>query len=460
MEITKMNKKQYDNDGASLYMNGTYPKKPMKLLVVEDSRTQAEYLRHILENEGYRVVLAANGLEALEQIKIDRPALVLSDIIMPEMDGYELCRRIRSDAAMASIPVILVTQLFDPVDVIKGLEAGADNIIIKPFEPQHVYSRIHSVLQMLSRPDPDGRSGTGIEVSFADSNHTITAGRLQILTILLSTYDLAVRKNTELLETHERLNAVNEELQVTVEKLQQVNDDLFKENAERKKVEDALEKANKKLQLMASITRHDLLNQLMALHEYIELALVEKNAEPEKAWKYILTADGIVNQTVNTVRFTGDYQKVGIKSAVWHNVSTLIDNSLKHTSLGTVKLDNSVPVEIELYADPLIEKVFSNLIENAVRYGGISMTTIRFSYGCKNNTCTIICEDNGTGIPADEKEKIFTYGFGKNTGLGLFLSREILNITGITIKETGDPHRGARFEITCPPATIRSPEKS
>ncbi|MDP3562890.1 MAG: response regulator, partial [Methanoregula sp.] len=268
-------------------MNSAVPKSPMKLLVVEDSRTQAEYLRHILENEGYRVVLAANGLEALEQIRIDRPTLVLSDIIMPEMDGYELCRRIRSDAAIATIPVILVTQLFDPVDVIKGLEAGADNFIIKPFEPQHVYSRIHSVLQTLARPDPDGRSRTGIEVSFANSNHTITASRLQVLTILLSTYDLAVKKNAELLETHERLNAVNEELQVTVEKLRLANDDLFRENAERKKVEDALEKANKKLQLMASITRHDLLNQLMALHEYIELALLTKNTEPERAWNHI-----------------------------------------------------------------------------------------------------------------------------------------------------------------------------
>jgi two-component system, sensor histidine kinase and response regulator len=437
-------------------MNSEIPKSPMKLLVVEDSRTQAEYLRHILENEGYRVVLAVNGLEALEQIRIDRPALVLSDIIMPEMDGYELCRRIRSDAALATIPVILVTQLFDPVDVIKGLEAGADNFIIKPFEPQHVYSRIHSVLQTLARPDPDGRSSTGIEVSFANSNHTITASRLQVLTILLSTYDLAVKKNAELLETHERLNAVNEELQVTVEKLRLANDDLFRENAERRKVEDALEKANKKLQLMASITRHDLLNQLMALHEYIELALLTKNSEPERAWNHITMADGIVNQTVNTVRFTGDYQKVGIKSAVWQSVRSMIDNSLKHTSLGTVKLDNSVPAEIELYADPLVEKVFFNLVDNAMRYGGKTMTGIRFSYACKNDTCTIICEDDGNGVSADEKEKIFSYGFGKNTGLGLFLSREILNITGITIKETGELHKGARFEINCPQATIRT----
>jgi K+-sensing histidine kinase KdpD len=125
-----------------------------------------------------------------------------------------------------------------------------------------------------------------------------------------------------------------------------------------------------------------------------------------------------------------------------------------------VKLENSIPEEIELYADPLIEKVFSNLIENAMRYGGKSMTAIRFSYGCNNNTCTIICEDDGNGVATDEKEKIFMYGFGKNTGLGLFLSREILNITGISIKETGEHHKGARFEIICPQATIRLIQKS
>jgi DNA-binding response OmpR family regulator len=441
-------------------MNGTIPKGPMKLLVVEDSRTQAEYLRHILENEGYRVVLASNGLEALEQIRIDRPALVLSDIIMPGMDGYELCRTIRSDAALASIPVILVTQLFDPVDVIKGLEAGADNFIIKPFEARHVNSRIQAVIQMLARPDPDTRSGTGIEVSFASSNHTITAGRLQILTILLSTYELAVKKNNELLETQERLNAVNDELQVAVEKLKLANTDLFNENTERKKVEGALEKANKKLQLMASITRHDLLNQLTALHEFIELALLTKTSDSEKAWNHVVTADGIINQTVSTVQFTGDYQNVGIKSAVWKNVHALINNSSKHTSPGKIKLENAVPSEIELYADPLIEKVFSNLIDNAIRYGGESITTIRLYFEGKNGSYTIICKDDGAGIAADEKEKIFSYGFGKNTGLGLFLSREILNITGITIKETGEPGKGARFEITCPNETIRSTERS
>src|SRR5512136_355959 len=118
----------------------------MKILVVEDSRTQAESLRYILEKKGYTVTLATNGSDALEQIRAGRPDLVLTDIVMPEMDGYELCHRIKTEGALSSLPVIMVTQLFDPVDVVKGLESGADNFIIKPYEPQDIDSRIQNVM--------------------------------------------------------------------------------------------------------------------------------------------------------------------------------------------------------------------------------------------------------------------------------------------------------------------------
>jgi two-component system sensor histidine kinase/response regulator len=118
----------------------------MKILVVEDSRTQAESLRYILEKKGYGVALATNGRDAIEQIGTSRPDLVLTDIVMPEMDGYELCRRIKTNGDHKSIPVIIVTQLFDPVDVVRGLEAGADNFIIKPYEPKDIEARIQEVM--------------------------------------------------------------------------------------------------------------------------------------------------------------------------------------------------------------------------------------------------------------------------------------------------------------------------
>ncbi len=126
--------------------------------------------------------------------------------------------------------------------------------------------------------------------------------------------------------------------------------------------------------------------------------------------------------------------------------------------MGKVVLENAVPAGVEIFADPLIEKVFSNLIENALRYGETA-TTITFSLKQDGEAYTLLCEDDGVGIPADEKEKIFTYAHGMNTGLGLFLAREILAITGITIRETGTPGSGARFEILCPATTIRAPDR-
>ena len=150
----------------------------MKILVVEDSRTQAESLRHILEKKGYMVMLATDGKDAMEQIASGRPDLVLTDIVMPEMDGYELCRRIKTDKTLRSVPVIMVTQLFDPIDVIRGLEAGADNFIIKPYEPEDIDSRIQNVIATRNSSDP-GESGSAFEITLADGKHTITSTRRQ-----------------------------------------------------------------------------------------------------------------------------------------------------------------------------------------------------------------------------------------------------------------------------------------
>ena len=114
--------------------------------------------------------------------------------------------------------------------------------------------------------------------------------------------------------------------------------------------------------------------------------------------------------------------------------------------IGTIRVNNDIPVGTEVFADPLIAKVFYNLMDNAVRYGG-NVSTVRFSVEEQGDDCQIICEDDGEGVIAEEKEKIFERGFGKSTGLGLFLSREILTITGITILENGEPGKGARFEM-------------
>ena len=423
----------------------------MKILVVEDSRTQAESLRYILEKRGHTVTIASNGRDALGQITAGRPDMVLTDIMMPEMDGYELCRRIKTDHALKSIPVIIVTQLFDPVDVVRGLEAGADNFIIKPFEQKDIEARIQEVT---TNQTGDDVTCYPLEIRLADGTHTLTAGRRQILNILLSTYEITVRKNAELQEAHERLNLQSDQLQQAVADQKKANRDLQAENAERVKAEKALAEANKKLQLMASITRHDLRNQLTVMREYLELSLARREKDPASAWTDVSNAMNIVNQTINTVEFTGEYQKIGVKSPVWKNARHLVDDTCKYITLGQIRLENAIPAAVEIYADPLIEKVFFNLIDNAVRYGK-KTTTIRFRYEENDSGGTIICEDDGIGIADEEKEKIFAYEYGMNTGLGLFLTREVLTITGIAVREVGIPGKGAKFEMKCPKGAIR-----
>src|SRR5688572_9956711 len=105
-----------------------------RILIAEDSATQAQRLRHILEQQGYQVTAAINGRLALENAKQSKPALIISDVVMPEMTGYELCRLVKEDRALQDVPVILVTTLSDPRDVIRGLECGADNFVLKPYD--------------------------------------------------------------------------------------------------------------------------------------------------------------------------------------------------------------------------------------------------------------------------------------------------------------------------------------
>jgi signal transduction histidine kinase len=154
------------------------------------------------------------------------------------------------------------------------------------------------------------------------------------------------------------------------------------------------------------------------------------------------------------IRFTKEYEQIGIKSPVWQDCRTLVDTAVQQATPGRILVKNDIPAGTEVFTDPLVIRVCYNLVDNAVRYGG-KITTIRFTVGERDGVHVVVCEDDGDGIPAEDKEKIFDRGFGKNTGLGLSLAREILAITGITIRETGTPGVGARFEMAVPEGGYR-----
>jgi len=221
---------------------------------------------------------------------------------------------------------------------------------------------------------------------------------------------------------------------------------------EQKVTEKALQVANKKLKLLSSITRHDVSNQLTILRGY--LAFLEKELPDLSQTGYFKKVTDAAERVSTMIQFTNEYEQIGVRAPAWQDCRTLVDTAAKQAPLGMVVVKNDLPTEKKIFADPLITKVFYNLVDNAVRHGG-KITTIGFSVLVSNDNNIIVCEDDGDGIPVEEKEKIFERGYGKNTGMGLALSREILDITGITIRETGEPGRGARFEMTVPKGIYR-----
>ncbi len=223
---------------------------------------------------------------------------------------------------------------------------------------------------------------------------------------------------------------------------------IFHDITDRKRAEDALRQANKQLNLLSSITRHDILNQLTALEGYFELShdVVDN---PTVLTGFIQKEEQVAKAIEHQIKFTKDYQELGAAAPEWQNVNASIQKAVEGLPMRDVRVEVD-PKNPEIFVDRLFEKVFYNLIDNALRYGGEGMKTIRVSSQEIGTGLLIVCEDDGVGITAEDRKRLFTRGFGRNTGLGLFLSREILAITSITITENGAPGKGARFEINVP----------
>jgi PAS domain S-box-containing protein len=230
----------------------------LKIAIVEDSPTQAEQLRYILETNGYQVMAASNGREALALIKAECPDIVITDIVMPEMDGYELCRQIKKDEHFKKVPVILLTALSDPADVIKGLECGADNFVTKPYDEMNLISRIEYLRLNWRLPEIE-HARMSIEITFGGQQYFITSDRLQILNLLLSTYESAVGKNQELKQAQTELSRLNEQLEQRVKErtaeLVKTAEELELEIIERKRAQERIIHLNSVLRALRGINQ-------------------------------------------------------------------------------------------------------------------------------------------------------------------------------------------------------------
>jgi len=216
--------------------------------------------------------------------------------------------------------------------------------------------------------------------------------------------------------------------------------------------EDAFGTANKKLNLLSSITRHDIRNQLMALITFLELTRM-KVTDPE-VLRYIEKEQAAAEAIRRQIGFTKNYEEIGVRAPQWQDVTLVAEQLQSRLSTGEIMLTLALD-GLEVYADPLLGKVFENLVDNSLLHGervrNITLSTMQYDRG----DIAIVYEDDGVGVHEEEKERIFEKGFGKNTGLGLFLSREILAITGFAMKESGIYGKGVRFEIVVPKGKYR-----
>ncbi len=210
-----------------------------------------------------------------------------------------------------------------------------------------------------------------------------------------------------------------------------------------RQTQNALKKAMNKLTILSGITRHDILNCATIIRMNIYL-LMELITDPEITRRLHIIAE-TEEKITQLIQFTGEYEKLGLSEPRWIDIAdTLSRQPVQSLADGRVLV---VPEKgVTIFTDPMIEKVLYNLIDNSIRHGG-TVRIMTFSYAYDEKDLMIIYTDDGTGIAPDEKEKIFQKGYGKNTGMGLFLCREILALTDITIAETGVPGHGVRFEI-------------
>lgn len=184
----------------------------LKLLIVEDSPTQAMKLRMFLEEKGHEVRWAKNGKEGLSMGKKIQPDIIISDVVMPEMDGYEMCEHIKKDEATCHIPVLLLTSLSAPEDLVKGLKASADYYVTKPYNVEYLLSRLDDIMAQ-NKIKTDPAEPLEMEFVFNGKKHQVNSSRSQIMSLLLSTYENTVQRNKELTQTKEVLQKVNQTLE-------------------------------------------------------------------------------------------------------------------------------------------------------------------------------------------------------------------------------------------------------
>ena len=403
------------------------------IMAVEDSLVQAKKLRHFLDEKNINNAFYSNAKDALAAAHDRPPLLIISDIVMPGMDGYEFCAQIKGDQILRDIPVILLTSLRDPLDIIKGLQAGADNFITKPYEEEYLLSRIH---YLLANRDIKRSGGAGlmIEIMFRGNKYQINSEKKQILDLLLSVYEAAVQRNDQLISTQIELENSNENLV----------------------------RANQELEAFSYTVSHDLRSPLNVVSGYVQI-LQSDYAEVlnQEAMEFL---DRILQASFSMARLIDDLLQFSRSGRLEIKTEQLDFTRLAHEVMNDIqqrdpsrKITLYIQDEMQVVADrALMRVVLDNLLGNAWKYTGkVPNPVISFGQMETTNKKIFYVRDNGAGFDSARAEKLFnpfqrfhTNQEFQGTGVGLATVRRILERHGGRIWAESKPGEGAAFYFT------------
>jgi len=418
-----------------------------RILIVEDSATQAVRLQYILEEHNYLVTAAKNGVEALTSLKECLPDLVITDIIMPEMDGYELCRRIKDNPISKEVPVMLLTSLSDPSDVIKGLQCGADNFITKPYKEDFLVSRIKGIL--INREMRKTASTTlGLEIYFGGKKYTITSERIQIIDLLFSSFENAVEKNQDLENAIRELKATQEELA---------------------RAKEAAENANKAKSLFLANMSHDIRTPMNGIIGMTDLCLDTELTDEQREYLGMVksSADSLLSLLNDILDFSkmegGKLELEEINFNMTHTIEETVKNLayLAHKKGLELACRIHKDVPVALVGDPgRLRQIIVNLVGNAIKFtesGEVLVEVDLKDEGEDHALLMVSITDTGVGIPRDKQNKIFeafsqaeestTRRYG-GSGLGLSISKKLVSLMGGEIWVESEPGKGSIFRFT------------
>jgi two-component system, sensor histidine kinase and response regulator len=419
----------------------------VNILIVEDSPTQTKLLRLILEENGYIVDAASNGIDALGIVRRKKPDIIITDIVMPEMDGFALCRELKSDPELGLIPIMLLTSLSDPQDVIKGLQSGADNFLTKPYEDTFLVSCIQNIFsnQELRKSRPPGSEA---EIMFAGQKYFINSNRMQIIDLLLSTYENAVQKNNE---------------------LHKANNDLIEAHRQLEYKNIELEKVNQEKTHFLSIAAHDLRNPLTIIYTTADLIteeLKEKTSAEtieflemiKRSSKFMrdLLEELLDVSVIDSGNLSIYLEPVDIMELIRNNVS--LNRVIAGRKQITVEFNPIKDLPLFQLDRKKIEQVLNNLISNAIKYSN-PQSRVLIDSKCENGNLVISVHDNGQGIPLAEMDRLFkpfprlsvkTTSGESSTGLGLVIVRRIVEAHNGKVWAESRLNIGTTFNVSLP----------